>query len=149
MVSRIGLLAKDGTTGKEISLEARPEESMEFEVASDVTLPGASILVRVDALDAHQNRLASTEERVKVPEEKGDRSEKAVAAAPKPRESGSAPGKPPASDSGVRRGGSFWSTPWPYVIGGLALAGAGAAVFFGTRPAESVSVGTPSVTPDS
>ena len=49
--------------------------------------------------------------------------------------------KKPGDDNETRKGGSFWSTPWPYVIGGVALAGAGAAVYFGTRPSDAVSVG--------
>ncbi len=141
IVNRIGVLAKDGTTGKEVSFEAKPEESMELEIASDVTLPGASILVHVDALDKNQNRLASAEERVRVPD-KEDKPAVAAAAGSKDRSSAVQFGdKPAGGDPGVRRGGAFWSSPWPYVIGGIALAGAGAAVFFGTRPVENVSVG--------
>jgi hypothetical protein len=140
IVNRIGVLAKDGTTGKEVSLDAKPEESMELEIGSEVTLPGASILVHVDALDKNQNRLASAEERVHVP----DKEDKPAAVAAGPRDSSSSVSfgnKPTGGDPGVRRGGNFWSSPWPYVIGGIALAGAGAAVFFGTRPVENVSVG--------
>ena len=138
IVNKIGLSARDGTTGKEVTLDAKPEESVEFEIAGDITLPGASILVHVDALDAHQNRLASAEERVTVADDKGP-----VAIGGKEKDTiTTAPlGKPPSGDPGVRRGGSFWSSPWPYVIGGLALAGAGAAVYFGTRPPDQVSVG--------
>jgi len=141
IVSRVGVLAKDGTTGKELSVDTKPEESMELEISSEVTLPGASILVRVDALDKNQNRLASAEERVKVP----DKEEKpAAVAGAGAKDSSSGVGfgnKPAGGDAGVRRGGTFWSSPWPYVIGGIALAGVGAAVFFGTRPVENVSVG--------
>ncbi|MDF2697473.1 MAG: hypothetical protein K0S65_5856 [Labilithrix sp.] len=136
IVNKIGVLAKDGTTGKEVTLDARPEESVELEIGSDVTLPGASILVHVDALDAHQNRLASAEDRVRVPDKEPEKAAVAVGST-KSKEGG----KPPSGDPGVRRGGSFWSSPWPYVIGGVALAGAGAAVFFGTRPTPNVSVG--------
>src|SRR5262249_26632181 len=54
IVAKIALSAKDGTTGKEVTLDAKSDESVEFEVGSEVTLPGASILVHVDALDGHQ-----------------------------------------------------------------------------------------------
>lgn len=144
IVNKIGLAAKDGTTGKEVSLDAKPEESVEFEIAGDITLPGASIVVHVDALDAHQNRLASAEERLKVVDDRntpvavGPLKEKDVVAT-------GPVGKPPSGDTGVRRGGAFWSSPWPYVIGGIALAGAGAAVYFGLRPTDNVSVGAPTV----
>jgi hypothetical protein len=140
IVQRIGLSAKDGTTGKEITLDAKPEESVDFEVGSEITLPGATIVVHLDALDSHQNRLASIEERVRVPEDK------AVAVAPvplKPSATATTSPKPApsAADTGVRKSGGFWSSPWPYVVGGLAVAGIGAAVFYGTRPIENVNVG--------
>ncbi len=134
VVDKIGLVAKDGTSGKEVTLDAKPEESVEFEVSGDITLPGASILVRVDALDARKNRLASAEERVRVPEDE-ETSSGAEASTPAPFK------KPSTGDSAARRGATFWSSPWPYLIGGLAVVGAGAAVYFGTRPAENVSVG--------
>lgn len=139
IVSRIGVVAKDGTTGKEVSLDAKPDEAVEFEIDSDVTLPGASILVHVDALDGHDNRLASAEERVRVPEKDTDKG--AVAGRTGSKEGGGASEKPAGGDPDVRKGGAFWSSPWPYVIGGIALVGAGTAVFFGTRPSPNVSVG--------
>jgi hypothetical protein len=135
IVDKVALVAKDGTTGKETNVDGQKGESMEFEVPADMTLPGASIIVRVDALDPHQNRLASAEERVRVPDSGG-----AVAAgAPKGAERKEKFTPPPADER--RRGGTFFSTPWPYVIGGIALAGAAAAVYFGTRQPTDVSVG--------
>lgn len=133
LVNRIGVRAKDGTTGKEVSLDAKPAESVEFEIGADLTLPGASILVHVDALDGHLNRLASAEGRVKVP-------------ADVPRTSLDRPNETESRQTAPKKTGlrkrSFWSTPWPYVIGGLAIVGAGTAVYFGTRPSPNVSVGT-------
>jgi hypothetical protein len=136
IVSKLAVTAKDGTTGKDVSLDAKPEETVDFDISGDLTLPKASIVVHLDALDGHQNRLASAEERVRVPDK-----EPVVAAAPGPKEP--AAYRPVGGDPDVRKGGSFWSSPWPYVIGGLALAGAGTAVYFGTRPPEAVSVGAP------
>jgi hypothetical protein len=139
IVKKVGLFAKDGTSGKETALEQSTESSVDFEVPADITMPNASIVVRVDALDAHANRLGSAEGRVKVSE-----------AAVEPVAAGGAaaggaaivtPFTPPPRDEEKRKGGGFWSTPWPYVIGGVALAGAGAAVYFGTRPTDDVSVG--------
>ncbi len=140
IVTKVAMTAKDGTTGKEVTLDVEKGESMEAEVPSEVTLPGASIVVRVDALDARQNRLASAEERVRVPEAGAT----PVATAAKPSSSSASPSPayfPPGGDPNVRKGGTFFSTPWPYVIGGVALAGAGAAIYFGTRPPAEVSVG--------
>lgn len=132
IISKIGLLAKDGTSGKELALEEPTGETVTFEVSADVALPGASLVVRVDALDKQQNRLASAEARARVPGE-----------ASPPKIAGGAGdtsgwlGKRPPD----KRASGFWSSPWPYVLGGVALAGAGTAVFFGTRPSENVSVG--------
>ena len=134
IVNRIGLSAKDGTTGKEVTLDAKPDESVEFEIASDVTLPGASILVHIDALDGHQNRLASAEERVKVPD-----------AAPAPIVAAKPAAKEKPKEKETPKKASFFSTPWPYVAGGVAILGIAAAIFFGTRPAQNVQVGTPAV----
>ncbi len=144
IVNKIGVTAKDGTTGKEISLDAKPDESVEFEIGSDITLPGASILVHVDALDGHQNRLQSVEERVRVP---ADGSGPVAASSSSSAPSSAVNTKPqPAGDQGLRKGGGFWSSPWPYVIGGIAVAGVTTAVYFGTRPVENVNIGTPKAT---
>lgn len=137
IVARIGVVAKDGTSGKETTLEAKTDETVEIEIPGELALPNASIVVRVDALDAHANRLASTEDRVKIPE---PQAAPVVASAPPPA-AGTVGSTYRPGDEGVRRGGTFWSTPWPYVIGSVALAGAGAAVYFGTRPPDDVSVG--------
>ena len=142
IVSRIGLIARDGTTGKETTLEAKTEENVDFEIPGDIALPNASIVVRVDALDSHQNRLASAEERVKIPEDTAKPA--AVVLGPSNSSSGVSAGTGTTyrdGDTNVRKGGTFWSTPWPYVIGAVTLAGAGAAVYFGTRPPDDVSVG--------
>lgn len=147
IVAKMGLVAKDGTSGKEVVAEAKAGESVELDVASEVTMPNASILVRVDALDSHGNRLASEETRVRVAAGGGGGG--AAIAAGSGASSGSSSSAASAAggsgDSGVRKGGGFWSSPWPYVIGGVAVAGAGAAIFFGTRPSEQVSVGAPQV----
>ncbi len=137
MVKRLKVRAKDGTSGKAWEEEGDAADSTDFEVSADVTLPGASVLVRVDALDARENRLATMEERVRVPEGK----KAVVAADDDDDEKPTAKKKKKPGEDDTRKGGSFWSTPWPYVIGGVALAGAGAAVYFGTRPSDAVSVG--------
>ena len=148
IVSKIGVTAKDGTTGKEISLDAKPDESVEFEIGSDITLPGASILVHVDALDGHANRLASAEERVRVPDSGGSgavannsNSSTTSSGTTTTTTKTTAPG-----DQVIRHGGGFWSSPWPYVIGGIAVAGIGSAVFFATRPPENITISQPAVT---
>jgi hypothetical protein len=115
---------------------------VELEVTSDLTMPSASILVRIDALDAHGNRLASAEERVRVPARDDARVAAVGGGSSSAKEpSGSSSSAGSGGDTTLRKGGGFWSSPWPYLIGGVALAGAGTAVYFGTRPSEQVSVG--------
>jgi hypothetical protein len=144
IVNKIGVTAKDGTTGKEIALDAKPDESVEFEIGSEITLPGASILVHVDALDSHQNRLQSVEERVRVPEGGGSTVSSSSSTSSSSGPSSTIRTQPtPAGDQNLRRGGGFFSSPWPYVIGGLAVVGVSTAVYFGTRPAEQINIGTP------
>lgn len=141
IVVKVGLVARDATSGKETTLEAKPDESVDFEVPADLTLPGASIALRVDALDGTSNRLGSVEEKVRVPES-GPTSTASTAGPSTSSPSSAVAGAAAASsDPGERKGRGFWSSPWPYVIGGVALAGAGAAVYFGTRPQDDVSVG--------
>jgi hypothetical protein len=133
VVTKVALVAKDGTSGKESTLEAKTEESIDFEVPADLTLPNAALVLRFDALDRNANRLGSVEEHVKVLDTAPTTSQ----ASP----SGSTQAPVRSSDENVRKGGTFWSSPWPYVIGGVALIGAGTAVYFGTRPSDDVSVG--------
>lgn len=128
-VHRVGLRATDGTTGKELSFHTTPGAEMAFEIGSELSLAGASISLRVDALDRQNNRLVSAEQRVRV---LGD---PATVAA-----SGASPDARPSGWDADTRGGSFWSSPWPYVLGGAAVLGASAAVYFGTRLPETVSV---------
>lgn len=147
IVARVAVLARDGTTGKEYTREAKPEDAVDFDIPSELTLPNASVVVRVDALDRNQNRLASAEDRVRVTGElapvasAGGGTGGAASGSSASVGGGAGGEKPPGADEPPRKGGSFWSSPWPYIIGGVALAGAGAAVYFGTRPLETVPVG--------
>lgn len=135
IVAKLAVVARDGTSGKETRLEAPPGTNTEIEIPSNLTLPGANLSLRADALDAHDNRLASAEEHVRI----GDAAEPVAAATP------ASPAK--AKAEAPSRSSGFWSTPWPYVIGGVALASVGTAVYFGTRPPDQVSVGAVDVGP--
>lgn len=132
VVSKVAVTARDGTGGKDFTTREAPRESMEIEIPASSVIAGALVTVRVDALDPRNNRIATSENRVQVA------SEGAVAPVPVPTDKPEGP-----QPSGNRK--SFWSTPWPYVIGGVVIAGAGAAVFFGTRPTEDVTIGSPAV----
>lgn len=135
VLTRVGLSARDGSTSKEIYLAGKPAQVVEFEVPAKAVLPGSTLIVRVDALDSHDNRLASAENRVEVTGTKV-----AVVVPPKGSANGS---QPPKKDDG--KSGGFFSSPWPYIVGGVLLAGAGATVVVLTRPTDDVTVGAVSV----
>lgn len=147
IIPKVGLVVKDGTSGKETIVEPKPTaESVDFDVPGDAAMPNASLLVRVDALDKNANRLGSAEARVKVPgDDKGGGPPQTSAWSNSSSSSGEASSgsttTQPSDSNPVRKGGSFWSSPWPYIIGGAALVGIGSAVYFGTRPSDTVTVG--------
>jgi hypothetical protein len=117
---------------------------MHFDVPASVTLPGATLVVRIDALDPHDNRLASREQRVQVEA----RETATIADLPaKP-----APAATPAAltfttDVGAsgagkeKKHGGVFSSPWFYVIGGAVLAAGGAFAYYELRPSDDVSLG--------
>jgi hypothetical protein len=147
LVANVGIVARDSLSNKTYSKNERPSASMHFEVPTDMTLPGASLVVRIDALDAHANRLASSEQRVKVEAQPVAVS---TTTTPPPRLTfdGSGPSREKTQkDRADKPSGGFWSSPWPYVIGGAALAAGGAAAFFVTRHTDDVTVGGPHLQP--
>jgi hypothetical protein len=108
--------------------------SVNFEVPGKVVIGGANLLVRVDALDGHGNRWASSEARVKV-DHKGEAAAPLVG--PGPGEGEGEAAKPEPS-----KGGGFWSSAWPWVIGGAIVAGS-VATYFATRPTPDVTIAAP------
>ncbi len=127
VVSYIALTVKESTSNKSITKQEAPKESLELEVPAYLAPSGGQITVRVDALDKYKNRLASSESRVAV-----DFSETNSVSLnddiARPKESGG-------------RGKSIFSTPWPYVIGGLVIVGLGAAFIVQSTKADEVSLG--------
>lgn len=130
VLTRVGLSAKDGSTGREFYLAAKSAQTVEFEIPAKVVLPGSTLVVRVDALDSHDNRLASAASRVEVGGTK-----------PAPPAPVVAKSKPPPQKEPV----GFFRSPWTYIVGGAVLAGAGASVFLLTRPTDDVTIGAVSV----
>lgn len=133
MVKKMEIIARDGTSGREYHEETQPGELVEFRVPADLTLTGAVLKVRVDALDRFKNRLASVEERVDVNGRAADR-----VAAPDPLR----------GDERKKKKGGFWTSPWPYIVGGALLlaAGSGSAYYFWLRPPDVVTVEAPRLT---
>jgi hypothetical protein len=143
IATKIALAARDPLSGKSYADTQDAAPSVHFRVPGNLSLPGATIVVRVDALDSHANRLASVEQRVHV---------KGVAPAPvalpwqrptasPPTSHRVAADKAPVDSRKKEEKGGFWSSAWPYVLGGAALAAGGAAVYFATRSTDDVNVG--------
>ena len=149
VTAKIGIDARDPLSGKHWSSSDVAAATVHFEVPADVTLPGATLVVRVDALDPHDNRLATREQRVQVealpaPGIAALPAQPVAAATPAAftfnTDSGS-----PSRDRSASHGG-FWSSPWPYFLGGLVLAAGGAVTYFELHPTDDVSLGAARVT---
>jgi hypothetical protein len=123
LIARLSLHVMDPTTHATYDYEEPSAQRVHFRVPARLTLPGASLHVEVAALDSNDNQLAVTTEHVSV--------------LPTPMTATHAP------KDELRGGhGGFWSSPWPYVLGGVALAAGGAtAAYFLLRPPDQVSVG--------
>lgn len=133
LIDSVHLEVRDSLAGRAFEQGAAPESRIHFDVPVRMTLPDASLLVRVRVLDAANNELQSFEKHVHV--------QPAVAAPLHPAIAALRPRAPGEEGHRPNEGGGFWNTAWPYVIGGAALAAGGAAVYFGTRPTADVNVG--------
>jgi hypothetical protein len=129
LVDRVAIDVKDGLTGQGWNSSAPAEATVQFEVPSRAVPSGATLVVRVDALDVHGNRYASSETRVKV---SGSRATFASMDEPEP--------EPTPKEEPPKKG--FWQSPWPYAIGGGIVA-ASLVTFFATRPTDDVMVTAP------
>jgi hypothetical protein len=138
MAASLTITVHDALAQKTYTHDETPAPEVKLEVPARMTLPGASLEVRVDALDAHKNRLASVSKKVHVE------------AAPVPLVATNTASEPSSEETPSKekesKGGGFWSSPWPYLIGGVALAAGGAAVFFTTRQTSDVTVDPARVT---
>jgi len=127
LITRLSLHVRDVTTSKRYDFEEQPGTVVHFRVPASMTLPNASLKVEVDALDGHDNEMASAEERV------------TIRGTPMASAENSGPFAHPHDE--LHKGGGFWSSPWPYLIGGALLAAGGATTaYFILRP-TTVSIG--------
>ena len=123
-ITKVRLVVRDPLTSKSYSASQPPSAVMHFDVPASLTLPNASLVVRLDA---------TSEAKVKV-----GAAMIAVASA----SSGSKTGE----GEKTKESEGFWSGPWPWVIGGAIVAGAaGGSAWYFTRPTDDVSVGAPRV----
>jgi hypothetical protein len=134
-VAKIVVTTRDSLTARsdEQAASVSPGTAQHFDVPARLTLPDATLVVRVRAKDAHDNELVSAEKRVHV-------APAAVVPAPV-AVLGPAQSRPAKKEESKDSGG-FWSSPWPYVIGGTALAAAGGVTAWVlTRPTDNADVG--------
>ena len=136
IVPRLALLARDVASDAAHKRSEPSATSVVFEIPATFTATKGPIILRVAALDAHENRLMSVERRVTIESAKVEPAPAAVSEAPPPK-------KEKAQTAEQAKGNGFWSTPWPYAIGGLALVAVGGAIFLGTRSSDDVTVGAP------
>jgi hypothetical protein len=143
LVEAISIEARDPLTAHSWAQSRSLSAHLHFDVPARLTLPDATLVIVLEARDAHDNHLGSIEKRVHV-----------AAAPPEPAPPLAAPvvavsagtnayhdETPPAD---AHKGG-FWSTAWPYVLGSVALAAGGAAVYLALRPTADATVGAPRV----
>jgi hypothetical protein len=134
VVDSVALQVRDKLAGRAFEQQSPPGARLHFEVPTRMTLPDATLVVRVQARDAHGNELLTDEKRVHV--------SRPVVTAPVPPALRPVARAPVGTDHGATAsGGGFWSSPWPYVVGGTVLAAGGAAVYLATRPTPDVNVG--------
>jgi hypothetical protein len=142
MPASIAIAVKDPLSGAHFEDTKEPAPDVRFTVPTRMTLPGASLSVQIDALDAHANRLATVEQHVRVGAavvaSHGHASPAHGPSTSSSSSSSSSPSDEP--DHVTTSSGGFWHTAWPYVIGGVALAAGGAAAYFLTRPPDDVNI---------
>ncbi len=102
---------------------------MKFDVPARMAMPGSELRVKLAGLDPHDNELVTTEGHVTIAQ--GTGAAGLVAVVPPPGESG---------DNQPKKKGGFWSSPFPYIIGGLVLVGGVVGVYFATRPGDDVTL---------
>lgn len=127
LITRLWLVAKGLPMAKAIEQDGVPAETVRFTLPASLASAGADLSVRVDALDGSDNQLATFEARVRV----------LGATSPADVPSDASPGR-----------GGFWSSPWPYVIGGALLTGVAlgsVGLYFGAQTPAQVNVGPPSI----
>ena len=134
VVTRLRVTARDGAGGKDFVKTEPPKDVVEFEIPASIAVAGSQVSVRADALDRFNNRIGSAENRIQVRDAEGAPPPAVVAATTDAK----------AQDRPKR---GFWSSPWPYIVGGVVLIGGGATIYFQTRPTDNVTIGAVGVRP--
>jgi hypothetical protein len=139
-VDTISVEARDSLSARSFKHSTFADARVHFEVPARMTLPDASLVIAVSAVDSHENELATFERHIHVKHAAPPPPPPIVAVLrPQPEHPRSKTTKSTSS------GGGFWHTAWPYIIGGTVLAAGGAAIYVGTRPTSDVYVQRASV----
>ncbi len=158
LVAAISLEARDPATSRAWAQSQPASAHLHFDVPARLALPDATIAIVVQARDSHGNELASAEKQVHVTGAPPAPSPPPVLSPARPMgpaASPAAPAPPVALLTGTSKGetrdetrpseahkGGFWSSAWPYILGSVALAAGGAAIYYyAVRPTDEVSVG--------
>lgn len=140
LIVDVGITVQDPSistsTVKPWTTKKPADTKVEFVVPGKVVMAGANLLVRVDALDSFGNRWASTQARVKVEGQAG------TYGGIDPNDPFFDDGEDEKKGKDKEESGGFWSSPWPWVIGGAILVG-GTAGYFMSRPGDEVTVSAP------
>jgi len=148
LVTKMAVLAREPITDKSFEKSDAASTSVSFEIPATVAAGDQTVTVRLDAFDARDNRVVSVEKKVKVDPAPAEPPAVAVPttspannAQAKTAPDWAKPIPEPKKDKDDSKKGGFWASPWPYVIGGVALAAGGAALYVATRPTDDVAVG--------
>ena len=147
-VTRLVLAVGDGATPA-YKTEQAASGRVTFEVPGRLVTDGAALSLRVSGLDPHGNEWVADDASVHVETENQGPTPLPMAAVPPPASSddsakshalrvSAAPASKDRADHDAK--GGFWSSPWPYIIGGAVLAGAGTSAYFLLKPSSDVSV---------
>ena len=140
ILTRVGLQVTDGLTPRGYSYEQTAAANMRFTVPASVTLPDANLTVRLVGLDGKDNEYVTAESKVNVEPAPKKLPTPIIDVYAESTKAGRAAKSGGAANADKGTGHGFFTTAWPFVIGGVVLAGGAAAVYFVTRPGDSVTV---------
>ena len=134
LLTRVGLTVTDGLGASPYEFEQEVPQNgsdatvkLKFDVPAKMTMPGSELKIKLAGLDPHNNELVTAEGHTTI-------------SGAAPVVASGAPATQKKDEPEKKKGGGFWSSPVPYVVAGLALAGAGVGVYFATRPGDQVSL---------
>jgi hypothetical protein len=137
-VTRVGLDVRDAVTGARYTATQPAATDLSFDVPAKVTAVDGTLSVQVTAYDDHENQIQGQRAHVTVTPAPAAASYAVTAAVTQAL----APPAPSSADHPTTKSsGGFFSTAWPYILGGAVLAGAGTALYFAFRPPTDVNVG--------